>query len=75
MPQEIAEITGGRSFLAEDGDALRDIYAEIDRLEKVDLGELEFRTFNEWFAFPLLAAIALLLLAQALDETWLRRTP
>ena len=37
--------------------------------------DLEFRTWHERFAWPLLAGIALLVLAQLLDETWLRRAP
>jgi Ca-activated chloride channel family protein len=75
MPEAIAKETGGRFFLAGDGDALRKIYGEIDDLEKVDVGEIEFTTYREWFALPLIAGIMLLVLAQALEEPWLRRTP
>ncbi len=75
IPRQIAEETGGRFYLAADGDALRDVYAEIDELERVELEDLEFRTWHERFAWPLLIGIGLLLLAQVLDETWLRRTP
>jgi Ca-activated chloride channel family protein len=75
VPREIAERTGGRTFLAEDGDALRRIYEEIDRLERVDIGEVTFRTWHERFHLPLLAGVILLLLCQLLEETWLRRTP
>ncbi len=75
IPHKIAELTGGRSFLAEDGDALRRIYEEIDELERVDVGQVTFRTYRERFAPPLLLGILLLLLAQGLDATLLRRAP
>lgn len=74
-PRKISESTGGRSFLATDGDALRQIYSEIDELERTDVGEVTFRTWRERFALPLLLGVVLLLLGQILDETWLRRTP
>lgn len=75
IPREIANRTGGRSFLAEDGDALRRIYEEIDQLERVDVGEVTYRTWQERFALPLLAGVILLLLTQLIEETWLRRAP
>jgi Ca-activated chloride channel family protein len=74
-PKEVAERTGGKWFLAEDGDALRKVYAEIDRLEKSDLGEIVFRSYRERFAIPLILGILLLVLAEALGETIFRRTP
>ena len=48
---------------------------EIDRLEKTDLGEVEFRSYRERFALPLLLGIALLILAEVLAETFFRRAP
>lgn len=41
----IADRTGGRSFLATDPDALRDVYATIDELERTELDE---QTFVDW---------------------------
>ncbi len=75
IPRKISERTGGRSFLAADGDALHRIYEEIDQLERVDIGAVTYRTWRERFAIPLLLGVILLLCAQALDATWLRRTP
>jgi Ca-activated chloride channel family protein len=75
VPREVAGRTGGRWFLAEDGEALRKVYAEIDELEKTDLGEIVFRSYRERFALPLILGILLLVLAEALGETFFRRSP
>lgn len=41
--REIAERTGGRFFLATNTDALGEIYAEIDRLERTETEQRQFR--------------------------------
>lgn len=74
-PRQIAERTGGKAFFADDGDALKEIYEQIDALERVDLGRVEYTSFRELFAWPLLIGVALLLAAGLLDETFLRRAP
>ena len=74
-PRAIAAATGGEAFFADDGDALEQIYARIDALERVDLGRVEYTSFRELFAWPLLAGVVLLLAAGLLDETVLRRAP
>ncbi len=74
-PRAIAERTGGRAFFAPDGDALQAIYQEIDALERVDLGAIEYTSYRELFAWPLLAGVGLLLLSGLLEESWLRRAP
>ncbi|RMG11254.1 MAG: VWA domain-containing protein [Planctomycetota bacterium] len=74
-PRAIAERTGGRAFFAEDGDALKRIYAEIDSLERVDVGEIEYTSYRELYSLPLLLGIALVLVSSFLEETVLRRSP
>lgn len=55
--RDIAERTGGRYFRADNADALVDVYAEIDRLERVKIREDRFRQYDELFHLPLLAAL------------------
>ena len=57
--REVAERTGGRYFRAEHAEALEDVYAEIDRLERAPIAEDRERQYVEWFAWPLAAALAL----------------
>ena len=57
--RDVAQRTGGRYFRAGDADALADVYAEIDRLERAPIIEDRSRQYQEWFAWPLSAALAL----------------
>ena len=73
--QRIASMTGGRYYRATDTDSLRQIYDEIDQLEKSPQEGLQYLDYHElyvWLAFP-----ALLLLAgeAVLAHTWLRVLP
>ena len=71
----VAEVSGGRYFVAADGDALRNVYREIDRLEKTEIETLELSQHDEAF-LPYALAAGLLLLAEIfLSNTWLRRAP
>jgi Ca-activated chloride channel homolog len=71
----IAARTGGQYFRAGDAAALREIYAEIDRLERTELEETRFFAYREYYdrlvALGLLLALAGLLLRASL----LRRLP
>ena len=58
--RRIAEVAGGRFFLAEDAAGLERVYAEIDRLERTRITEDRFRQYDELFALPLALALALL---------------
>ena len=57
--RDVAERTGGRYFRADDAQSLVDVYAEIDRLERAPIVEERSRQYEEWFAWPLAAALAL----------------
>ncbi|HMN39303.1 MAG TPA: VWA domain-containing protein [Phycisphaerales bacterium] len=71
----IADATGGKYYRAEDGRALRDIYADVDRLEKSTVKTIDFTDYTELFAPMALAAGCLLGLRGLLGATWLRRSP
>ncbi len=59
--QEIAEITGGRYFRAEDEDKLIEIYSEIEELEKSLTDVRHFAsTSEEYKGFALLAGLLLM---------------
>ena len=71
----VAEITGGRFWLAEDDAGLRDIYAQIDELERSEIESVRFVDYRELFAWFALAALAVLLAEAALANTVFRRIP
>ncbi len=55
----IAKETGGRYFRATDAAALRDVYREINRLEPAQGTQQWLRPADEWFTWPLTAALLL----------------
>ncbi len=73
--QAIADETGGKFYMAEDAAALREVYKEIDTLEKSEVKSLRYVNYDEvfhWFLYPGLALLGLELL---LSTTLLRRVP
>jgi Ca-activated chloride channel family protein len=72
--KKVAEITDGRFFRARSADDLAEVYAEIDKMEKVELEDPRYRT-TDHFAWPLLVGSVLLGLALLLELTWLRTLP
>jgi len=69
---EIADVTGGKYFRATDNEKLKEIYAQIDQLEKAKIAVTHYQQKTERF-FPLaLAALLLLLLDFALRHTVLK---
>lgn len=71
----LARETGGLFRMAEDGDSLRSIYAEIDALEKSEIESIRYVDYRERFTPFALAALVLLVLEILLQTTWLRRVP
>lgn len=71
----VAEATGGRYFRATDSNSLRDIYAEIDRLERTETEELRYMQYAELAPPFLLAALALVGFEVLLVNTRMRRIP
>ena len=72
---QMAAVGGGIYREAQDGEALKSIYTEIDRLEKAEMARTKFTGGAEEFAWPLAAALALLASSSILSATWLRRIP
>lgn len=73
--QQVAEITGGRYFRAENSQGLQSIYDEINDLEK---SQVEVQIFNQYFelaALLLVPALIIILLELALRNTILRKLP
>ncbi len=75
MMRQVADLTDGRYFRATDEHKLREIYDEIDRMERTRIKVTEHSRRNEEY-FPLvLGGASLLLLAFILDKSLLRTTP
>lgn len=73
--KDIAAKTQGRYFRATDTESLREIYKEIDRMEKTGIEEKGYLEYNELFPYFLLPGIGLLLLEIVLGNTVLRKLP
>lgn len=73
--RHIAEVTGGRHFEAHDREALVQICAEIDRLERTRVEERSYIRWGELAHWWLVAAFACLSLQTLLGATWLRKIP
>lgn len=71
----VAETTGGIYRSAETPEALRSVYAEIDRMEKSDIHSSRFLDYSENFGPWALGALLCLLCEALLSTTWLRRIP
>jgi Ca-activated chloride channel family protein len=73
--RKIAEETGGKFFRATDTESLRDIYAEIDRMEKSTHELKKYEHHSELFSLVVLPALALAGLGWWLEQTRFRRLP
>lgn len=73
--QEIARITGGKYFRATDTASLKQIYKEIDKMEKTPTEEKGYRDYQELFPLFLGVGIAFLFLEMILSQTVLLRIP
>jgi len=73
--REIADKTGGVYFRATDADALRNVYAQIDELERTELEEDRYREYNELFPWAVALGLALAALGWLLAGTVFRRLP
>lgn len=72
---QIANETGGKYFRAKDNESLKNIYGEIDKLEKSKIEVTALKRYSEKF-FPFaIAAVALLLLEMLLRFTLFKKFP
>jgi len=73
--KKIAAETGGKFFRATDTESLKNIYAEIDRLEKTTHQLKKFEHHTELFAWAVVPACAVLGIGVGLGHTRFRRLP
>lgn len=73
--RKIADITGGKYYFAADTESLRQIYAQIDALEKSEIQEVGYRQFRELFPIVLSAALIILLAEVLLSNTLFLQVP
>jgi Ca-activated chloride channel family protein len=66
--KSIAQLTGGAYFRAADVNDLRDVYAQIDKIEPASGQAQWYRPSSEWFAWPLGAALLLSVLVVLMRE-------
>ncbi|MEE4176938.1 MAG: VWA domain-containing protein [Bacteroides sp.] len=72
---QIAEMTGGAYYWADNEQKLQEIYQEIDQLERTRIDVTEFTRKTDEFFLLVIAALFLLLLEIVLRNTWLRTNP
>ena len=73
--KKISEKTGGQYFRATDSDSLKQIYAQIDSLEKSEVKWIDHSEYQELFALFLIPALLIIFVEIVLAQTLLRRVP
>jgi Ca-activated chloride channel family protein len=73
--QEIANMTGGKYYRADNSQRFQAIYAEIDKLEKTEAEVKKFAHHDELFAWLISPGLGVLLLEILLRHTLWRRLP
>ena len=73
--QAISEVTNGRYFHATTSDNLREIYEEIDQMEKTEVEFKVRRLYTEVFPYLVAAGLLLLAIDVLLKRTLYRRLP
>jgi hypothetical protein len=69
---EIADMTGGKYFRATNNNKLKEIYDDIDKLEKSDIEEFKYYNVQEKYRLFLLPALMLIGLEMILKFTLFR---
>ena len=73
--RQIADETGGRYFRATDRDGLAEIYAEIDRLERTKVTEIQYLQYTEHYLLFVVSALVLMAIATFTGATVFRSLP
>ncbi len=73
--QKIADKTGGKYYRADNAERFKQIYAEIDKLEKTEASINKYTEYKELFPWVLAAGLLILLVEILLSQTLLRRLP
>ena len=69
--RKIAEIGEGQYFRAQDNQALQDVFARIDRYEKVEVKETRFKDTKDFYQIYLMWALLVFLLFMLLKNTFI----
>ena len=69
---EIADVTGGKYFRATNNKKLKEIYNEINKLERTEIEEIKFTTYDEKYRPLVLIALGFLLFEVLLRMTIFR---
>ena len=69
---QISEMSGGKYFRATDNSKLKEIYDEIDKLEKTEIEEFKYYSVDEKFRFFLIPAIILIVFELLMKFTILK---
>jgi len=72
---KIADLTGGKYYRADNAQTFRQIYDEIDRLEKTEAEVKKYSQHRELFVWFVAIGLSLLLVEVLLSQTVLRRLP
>jgi Ca-activated chloride channel family protein len=75
MLGKMASLSGGQFYRATNARELQNIYNQINRLEKTEVKQRRFATYESLFHWPLLAALGLLAVELILVNTRFRRVP
>jgi Ca-activated chloride channel homolog len=73
--QKIANMTKGKYYRADNTEKFKNIYAEIDKLERTEAEVKKLSHHQELFAWLISPGLALLLLETLLRHTVFRRLP
>ncbi|MBA4148053.1 MAG: VWA domain-containing protein [Verrucomicrobia bacterium] len=73
--EKISEMTGGKYYRADNTEALRKIYAEIDQLEKTDVEATKYRQYEELLGWFIAAGLITLMFEIVLGQTIWRKLP
>ena len=71
----IADKTGGKYYRADSSETLKNIYADIDRLEKTDIEVKKYTQYDELFPWAIVPGMFFLLLEVILSHTIWRKLP
>ena len=73
--EEIATISEGQFFRAQDAESLSKVYAEIDELERSEIEQIQYVSYVELASYLMVAALGLLLTESVLSRTKLQSLP
>ncbi len=73
--QKIAQLTGGKYYRADNAERFREIYAEIDKLERTEAIINKYTQFKELFPWFVSCGFVLLLIEITLGQTMFRKLP